>query len=93
MHGIMIKHGQLGHKLNYFLFFETFERKKPYCRKLQKFRLQESGIKSWPNTNKHISCEHTNHKENRKIMKLNYNLIRKFLISQKLKIKNSHCEF
>jgi len=84
MHGATIKPGRLGHKLNYFLFFEFFERKKPYCQKLQKFRLQESRIESWPNTNKHISCEHTNHKENRKIMKLNYNLIRKFLISQKV---------
>jgi hypothetical protein len=36
---------------------------------------------------KHISCEHIEHKDNKRILKLSSNLISKFLICQKASIQ------
>jgi len=72
-------HKQLPH--NFFLkiiLSKYLKNNVSYYQKFQKFKLQEFGIKPWISINKHISCEQTNHKDNKKTLNLNF--ICKFII-------------
>jgi hypothetical protein len=61
--------GDFGIKKKLFNFAEIFEKLLALLSKISKIKLQEYGIEPWLSTNKHISCEQTNHKDNKRTVK------------------------
>jgi hypothetical protein len=49
-----------------FYFARVLEKKFDPLSRFLKFKIAKSGIKPWSSTDKHISCEHIDHKDNKK---------------------------